>query len=821
MPRRHLYAPSLIVLGILLVLPFSNANQPAWADDLDEATASRTVRTLLESDPGIDLRKIWKLSESLSSGGRPAISPLRKEAKAANPQQRLAIARALVLLEDYTKGLEELKGLVQSEPAAIELKLAALTIIGEEGELEEAEWLEDKIDTTLEPRVKLGMAKALWTLNKSNKGKGKEVLLLFLNSTDPDLRAEGALALGEIGVAEAKPVLDELRREPTPQGRLAHLLLDIMRRDEVDEQRLRTPPPVAPANPKPASGASPWKTLDEVHRLLKRYYLHDDRLDPKKLSDAAAAGFTEALDPYTLYMSPSTNAKLMESLDPSYGGVGAYVFNDVDNGSHFTISRPIFGGPVYRADLRADDIVTAIDGQSTEGLSVEECVRRLKGPPGTKVVVSILRRGWLKAREFELTRARITIPTTAYDVLPGKIGFLQILHFSEETSREVGEILDKFEKTGVEGLVIDLRYNGGGFLKSAVEIASNFVPRGKIIVSERGRPGVYDGEVHRSLGSGTHRRQVPITVLINQGTASAAEILAGALRDHDVARLVGSMTYGKGSAQIHLPLKSRPGETFTDEKRTSSSPRAGDTFDDLNGNRRWDEGEPFTSTPRRNGRYDPPEKFVDKNGNGVYDRGESFTDANKNGKWDDGEDYEDANGNGRWDPGGALKLTIAAYYTPEGFNPRREVKVVDGKVKVVGGIEPHLEAKPNGLDFWEVQAQRKLESTGRVKEYVRQLFESDLELMRRLSRSDRRDPSVYPGFDAFYDGLDTKLDKEPVRWLVRWNARRALGDRLGRELVGDIIDDPALQVALKDLFRTLGKDLSKNQDLKFLAVETK
>jgi len=805
---------ALLLVAPLAMTPLSVAS--ARPDDIEESSAARNVKSLLQADPGSDLSRIWKLSESLAALGRPAINPLRKAAGEAETPKRLAIGRALVLLADYTQGLRELREIVTAEASPSPLKVAALMVLGQEGELEEAEWLEKQLDATLDPTVKLAMAKSLWKLNKSNKKKGKAVMLQFMRSSDPDLRAEGALALGEIGSgSEARSVLRDLAEQPTERGRSARLLQELLNLEIVNEQRLRTP-----GKPTPRRGTngghSGWGLLDEIAEQLREGYVDPSRVKRDRLEDAAAAGLTDALDPHTTYLRPEDNARLLESLDPSYGGIGAYVYNDPNN-ARFTISRPIYGGPVYRADLRAGDIVTAIGDKSTEGLSVEDCVRLLKGPPGTQVVLSILRRGWSEPRTYTLTRARITIPTTAYDILPGNIGFLQVLHFSEDTAREVGMILDTFHKKRVKGIVIDLRYNGGGYLQTAVQIASNFIPGGMVVVTEEGRPGVYPKQVHRSLGTGTRRAQVPMVVLVNQGTASAGEILAGALKDHGRARLTGTMTFGKGSAQIHLPLKSRPGEAWTDEKRGSGRPRAGDKFKDMNKNGRWDPGEWFDSTPRQNGRYDYPEKFTDKNGNGIYDEGEPFIDTNLNKRWDPGERFKDANKNGKWDPGGALKITIASYFTPSGFNPKREVKILEGKLTVVGGIRPDVVAELQELDLWEIQAQRKLESSGKVREYVSKLFEQDAALMARLARSDRCQSDLYPGFAEFYESLDTRLDKDGVRWLVRWNTRRELGDRLGRELVGDLVDDIQLQRGLLDLLTSLGIDPASIPDLSCLA----
>lgn len=828
---RRRMAPMAVLLTALTCLVLSPISA---ADEIDEQAAASTVRTLLKEDPGSDLRKIWALGESLAATENPGLPAMRSAVAKASPGQRLAIGRAMLLIEDYTNSLDLLKVLVTTKDVPRTIKEGALALIAEGGEIEEAEWLEERIDVTLEPHIKLAMAKALWDLNFSNKIKGRDIARQFLSSTDPDLVAEGALTLGQMGDRTAMNQLKKLRHEPTAQGRAARFLIRILQYERTGEQSLRTPrepntdkpntdqpntdKPEAekPANGKPPTSASKWELLNEIRKIADEYYLRREDLTDAEIEDAAAAGMTAAFDPYTTYLSPEHNAKMLESLDPSYGGVGAYVFNDANNASRFTISRPIFGGPVYRAGLRAGDVIVAVGDKSTTGLTVEDCVRLLKGIPGTPVTISVLRSGWSKAREYTLTRARITIPTTAYDILPGKIGFLQILHFSESTADEVLQILKRFEADGVRGYVIDLRFNGGGYLRSAVDIASNFVAEGKPIVIEKGRPDVYPGESHRATGAARERKQVPIVVLINQATASAAEILSGALRDHERARLVGTMTFGKGSAQISLPLRSRTGESFIDEARTSATPRRGDRFSDTNRNGRWDPGEPFQSTARKNGRYDGPEKFVDRNGNGEYDPGERFSDANGNNRWDKGEKYDDANGNNRWDPGGAFKVTVAAYYTPNMFNPRRKVEVKDGKLEITGGIKPDVEASPQDIDWWELQAQRKLESTGQVREYVRNLFLTSPDLMKKLARSDRGDPQAYPGFDAFFASLDTRLSKDAVRWLVRMNVRRELGDNLGRELVGDIVDDVPLQVAIRDLFRTMGASLASEPDLAFL-----
>lgn len=795
MPRSssaRLLALSLALLPALL--PF----RPVVADDIDESGAAKKVTALLAEDLKNDPREIWRLSEALKQPGKAAVKPLRAALPAAPPARKLAIARALLLLDDHAQAMGVLRALVEDPKTETVLSVAALRLVADEGELDEEEWLAGRIDSALEPEVKLAMARGLWQLNRSHKGKGKEVMLQFLRSTDPDLRALGALALGEIGAgSEAKAVLQELRDEPTERGRSAALLLRILLLQQEQEQALRTGPAAPPpGTPGPAPVASSWPLLDEIKALIQRtYYDVEKSSDAKRLEDAAASGFTSALDPNTQYFPPEWNARFQQMMDSSYGGIGAYVGGDPKQAEPFKISRPIFGGPVDRAGLRAGDEITSIDGQPTEGLSQEECVRRLKGVAGTKVVVTVGRRGWTEEKDFELVRARITIPTTAYDVLPGKIGFVQILSFVDETASEVEKILDEFEAAGIVGLVVDLRGNQGGWLKGAVDIASQWLPKGTLICTEKTRPSVYPPREDRSTGAGDRRHQVPMVVLMNRDTASASEILSGSLQVNGRARLVGTMSYGKATMQIPWELASRPGEPFTDLETVLPGGRVAP------GNRR----------------YDGPERFTDANGNGRYDPGEAFSDSNGNGRFDAGEPFQDVNGNGRWDPGAMMKLTVGQYLLPDGRFLVHDWKIVDGKVRADGALEPDVEPKREELDLWELQALNAIEKTGAVKTYVEQLAEKHAGEIAALARSDRADPASYPDFDAFYQGLNTKVSPSAVRFLVRFHLRRRMGDELRRELVGDIVDDHTLQAGLRDLFQTLKKDPASEPDLAFLA----
>ena len=788
--------------------------RPALADDLDEATARRGIEAALTKAPETDVPALWQLSRSLAEAGKQGIPALREAATSAKSGPRLAIGRALVLLEDTTKGLEVLVGIAGDAAAAPPVRVAALRVIEREGEEDQAEWLEEAIDAEHEPAVKMGMAKALWRLGTPAKAKGKAVMVEFLKSTDVERREEGALALGEIGAAdEAKPILFEMRGEPTERGRSASFLLELLDREAIEEAGLRQPS-AGPAVGEPAAPARSWPLLDEIRQILEQTYVSPEKLGAADLEDGAAEGFTKKLDPHSQYLAPEDNAKLLESLDQTYGGVGAYVQNDPDNAQRFTISRPIWGGPIYKAGLRAGDMILAVDGEPTQGKTVEECVRLLKGPAGSNVVVSVMRPGWTEKQDFTLTRANITIPTIAYDVLPGDIGVIEILAFGEETAREVRQILAEFAKRGVKGLVVDVRFNGGGYLRAAVDVASEFLPKGKVVVTEKGRDGVWPERKHVSAGPQSEHPDWPVVVLVNGGTASAAEILSGSLRQHDRSKLVGTQTFGKGSVQVVLDVKSRPGEAWTDVARSTIV-----RYSDLNENGTWDEGEAAQRATMKNARYDAAEKFTDTNGNGLWDPGEAFLDENGNSVYDVAEPFEDKNKNGKWDPGASFKVTVAKYYLPDGTNLDGHVELRDGRVTRHGGIEPDIEVKPVDADLWKRQGQAELYRSPAVRKFVDDLAASDPAAIERLARSDRRDPASYPGFDALYAGLSTKLDPQDVREVLRLRVREALSDRLGRDLVGDVVDDDTLRTSLLVLLPQMKLDAKSVPELAFLANE--
>lgn len=291
-----------------------------------------------------------------------------------------------------------------------------------------------------------------------------------------------------------------------------------------------------------------WEAWNVVH---DQYV--DQPVDDKLLMQGAIRGMMDALgDQQTFYMEPQVYQNETSSLQGQYEGIGAYVDTD---GDYLTIVSPIEGSPAEKAGLLPGDKVIAIDGEDMTGIAPEEARLKVLGPDGTKVTLSVTREGAPQPLEFTITRAQIEIRSAEGKMLEDNIGYVDINTFGEHTTQELRSTLDELLKQNPRGIVIDLRNNPGGYLSTAVEVGSEFIDKGVILYEEYG-----DGrrDEHKALGNG-QATDIPLVVLINEGSASASEILAGALRDYDRATLVGVKSYGKGSVQNWVPLSDNQG----------------------------------------------------------------------------------------------------------------------------------------------------------------------------------------------------------------------------------------------------------------------
>lgn len=272
-------------------------------------------------------------------------------------------------------------------------------------------------------------------------------------------------------------------------------------------------------------------------------------VDDKKLIEAALQGMMGALDPHSNYLPPDNYGDLRERTEGHYSGVGLTISSE---GGLVKIISPMDGGPAARAGVNAGDVISAIDGQSASGLTVSQVSDKLRGAVGTSIKVTFLRDGE-EPREVTLTREVIRIESVTGRV-EGEFGYLRVSTFNENTGRELAETIAKLkrENPALKGYVLDLRNNGGGLLDAAVAVSDTFLERGEI-VSQRGRKA---DQIQRYAATpGDLTNGLPLVVLINYGSASASEIVAGALKDHQRATIVGLTSFGKGSVQTVIPLR--------------------------------------------------------------------------------------------------------------------------------------------------------------------------------------------------------------------------------------------------------------------------
>jgi carboxyl-terminal processing protease len=299
-------------------------------------------------------------------------------------------------------------------------------------------------------------------------------------------------------------------------------------------------------------GAVPKADLALIKRVMARVeqdYVHP--ISSRQLTDKALKGMLSRLDPHSSYMTETEFHQIESEIDGEFGGIGIRMS---ETGAVPEVISPIDGTPAARAGLEPGDLIVAIDGQATNGMDLQKAVTLLRGDPGTSVTLTIARSG--KAPfPVKLTRALIDVPTVTSKLEPGHIGFLRISEFDANTPPAVRSALERMKREAgghLKGLVLDLRNDPGGLLDAAATIAGDFL-NGGTIVSTRGRLGeddqVYTAPPHGDLIPGT-----PMLVLINSGSASASEIVAGALHDRKRAAVMGTRSFGKGSVQSVLPL---------------------------------------------------------------------------------------------------------------------------------------------------------------------------------------------------------------------------------------------------------------------------
>ncbi|MDQ3856232.1 MAG: S41 family peptidase [Chloroflexota bacterium] len=288
-----------------------------------------------------------------------------------------------------------------------------------------------------------------------------------------------------------------------------------------------------------------WKPFWQTYDLIKKEY-YGRPVDEQKLIDGAAEGMVQSLgDPYTSYLPPQQNEEAREELRGRFEGIGVYV--DVKD-KQFVIVAPIDGSPAAEAGLKRGDIILAVNGKSIAGMDQQDVIRMIRGPKNTTVLLTI-KRGNQKPFDRKVRRDEIEVPQVTYKRVDGNIGYIDVNIFGDQTTPELDAALKRAQQDKVKGIILDLRDNGGGWVEAARNMVGRFLPDGVVMYEDKTR-GPGGEEALNVLKGDVEAYKTPLVVLVNKGTASASEIVSGALQARHRATLVGDVTFCKGSEQL-------------------------------------------------------------------------------------------------------------------------------------------------------------------------------------------------------------------------------------------------------------------------------
>jgi len=550
-------APLTAILLCLAVARLAPAGEP----DVDKQVGAIVAKLRrAETD------ELWDAERRLVQLGDAAVGPIKTHLAKARPPARLALAKALCSLGHTADALEPLVELIQATRSP-ELGIYAASVLGSDPARDdpatETALLRLADNAKLPPDVTRAVARALYSTATDEEGLKKAnatLRRLLVAAKDKAHRRDCAIDLAEIQDFQppVEAILKKLAQEPTPQGRLARALLQ--------NRDLHT----LLLKPTNREGRLNDKLLQEIKTRIQMYHV-EKPLPDHELINAAAKGMVARLqqgdhpDRHSAYLDEADWKKFNEHITRHYTGIGAVVqfVKHPDTGDEpvFTVIRPNYSGPAYKAGVRSYDRIIEVNGEPTAGKKSNEIVDALRGERDTEVEIAITRAGVPEPRKIKVTRAAIDIPSVQARMLPARIGYVRLSAFSNTTARDLDEALRDLEKQGMVALVLDLRSNPGGRLDAAVEIADKFLKDNKLIVYTEGRnPRVAPRREFRTKDPVTHP-DFPMVVLVNGYSASASEIVSGALQDHQRATLIGQKTYGKGSVQNLFPVQATAGQS--------------------------------------------------------------------------------------------------------------------------------------------------------------------------------------------------------------------------------------------------------------------
>jgi len=304
-------------------------------------------------------------------------------------------------------------------------------------------------------------------------------------------------------------------------------------------------------------GYEDLKTFTEVLTKVKQNYVEE--VKSKDLIYGAIKGMLNSLDPHSSFMTAEAYKEMGVDMKGEFGGLGIQI-GIKDN--MLTVIAPIEDTPAYKAGIKAGDKIIKINNESARDMAINDAVLKMRGAPKTSVTLSILREGWKDTKDFTIVRDVIKIKSVKSKVLEGNIGYIKLSQFQEQTAADLTTALKKLNEEKVKALVLDLRNNPGGLLGSAIDVSDKFLPKGKLVVFIKNKAG----ERTEYFTENDSSFSLPMIVLVNQGSASASEIVAGAMRDWNRAVILGVQTFGKGSVQTVIPLSDGSGLRLTTAK---------------------------------------------------------------------------------------------------------------------------------------------------------------------------------------------------------------------------------------------------------------
>lgn len=309
------------------------------------------------------------------------------------------------------------------------------------------------------------------------------------------------------------------------------------------------------------------RRFSEVFDRIKNAYV--EPVDDAKVLEDAIRGMIAGLDPHSSYLEPDAFEELQEHTSGEFGGVGIEISQD---DGFIRVIAPIDDTPAEKAGIKSGDLITRLDGEPIQNMGIDEAINRMRGEPGTSIVLTIVRKGEDKPREIKVVRAIIHVASVKQRMLGEDFGYLRITQFQSNTGADLKKAMAKLEANqALKGLVLDLRNNPGGVLQAAVDVVDAFISEGKIVYTE-GR--LKSADTSFMASKDTVIGDIPVVVLINGGSASASEIVAGALQDHKRAVIMGTGSFGKGSVQTILPLAEKRALKLTTARYFTPSGRS-------------------------------------------------------------------------------------------------------------------------------------------------------------------------------------------------------------------------------------------------------